>query len=78
MFRGSAAVASGLLTRHQLHSSAWRRVFPDVYVCSSLEVIHELRAQAVTDLLIPGAVASGRTAAVLWGVDSPAPTTTSR
>lgn len=48
-------------------------MFPDVYACSSLEVTHELRAQAVTDLLIPGAVASGRTAAVLWGVDLAGP-----
>jgi very-short-patch-repair endonuclease len=68
IFRGSAAVGSGVLTRHQLHSSAWRRLFPDVYACASLDVTHELRARAVTSLLLPGAVASGRTAAGLWGV----------
>jgi len=69
VFRGSEAVRSGRLTRHQLHSSAWRRLFPDVYACSALEVTHELRAEAVTSLLVPGAVASGRTAATLWGVE---------
>jgi hypothetical protein len=73
VFRGSQAVRSGRLTRHQLHSSAWRRLFPDLYACSALEVTHELRAEAVTALLVPGAVASGRTAATLWGVELAGP-----
>jgi very-short-patch-repair endonuclease len=68
VFRGSAAVRSGLLTRHQLAGSAWRNLFPDVYACSSLEITHELRARAATRLSLPNAVACGRTAAVLWGV----------
>jgi hypothetical protein len=68
LFRGSAVVRAGLLTRHQLRSSAWCRLFPDVYACSTLQPSHALRARAV-DLLLPGAVLSGRTAAVLWGVD---------
>jgi very-short-patch-repair endonuclease len=33
-----------------------------------VEVTHELRARAATGLLLPGAVASGRTAAALWDV----------
>jgi AbiEi antitoxin C-terminal domain len=73
VFRGSEAVRSGRLTRHQLHSSAWRRLYPDVYACSALEVTHQLRARAVTALLVPGAVASGRTAATLWGVELAGP-----
>jgi hypothetical protein len=73
LFRGSVAVRSGRLTRHQLHSSAWRRLFPDVYACSSLPVTHRLRARAVTHVLLPGSVACGRTAAVLWGVDLAGP-----
>jgi very-short-patch-repair endonuclease len=73
VFRGSDAVRSGLLSRHQIQSSAWHRLFPDVYACSSLEVTHELRAEAATTVLIPGAVACGRTAAVLWGVDLAGP-----
>jgi very-short-patch-repair endonuclease len=66
LFRGSAVVRSGLLTRHQLHSSAWQRVFPDVYACAGLTLTHELRTAAVTRLLLPGAVATARSAAVLW------------
>lgn len=62
-------MALGRLTPAQLRSSAWRRLFPDVYACSSLPVTHLRRARAVAILLIPGAVLSGRSAAVLWGVD---------
>jgi Protein of unknown function (DUF559) len=69
VFRGSVVVRAGLLTRHQLHSRAWRRIFPDVYACSTLEQSHALRARAVAGVLLPGAVLSGRSAAVLWGVD---------
>lgn len=73
VFRGSAAIASGRLTPHQLRSSAWRRLYPDVYACASLPVTHALRTRAVTRLLVPGAVASGRSAAVLWGVELAGP-----
>lgn len=73
VFRGSTAIAAGQVTAHQLRSSAWRRLFPDVYACASLHVTHELLAVAVTRLLVPGAVASGRTAAVLWGVELAGP-----
>jgi hypothetical protein len=69
VFRGSEEVARGRLTRAQLRSSAWRRLFPDVYACSSLPLTHQRRARAVANLLLPGAVVSGRSAAVLWGVD---------
>ncbi|MGY2084655.1 type IV toxin-antitoxin system AbiEi family antitoxin [Blastococcus sp. SYSU DS0539] len=69
IFRGSHQVARGRLTRAQLRSAAWRRLFPDVYACASLPVTHRRRALAVAGLLLPGAVLSGRSAAVLWGVD---------
>jgi very-short-patch-repair endonuclease len=69
VFRGSEQVALGRVTRAQLRSSAWRRLFPDVYACASLPVTHLRRARAVAGLLLPGAVLSGRSAAVLWGVD---------
>ena len=68
LFRGSDEVRRGRLTRAQLRSSAWRRLFPDVYACSSLAITHHRRARAVARLLLPGAVLSGRSAAVLWGV----------
>lgn len=68
LFRGSEQVRLGRLTRAQLRSRAWRRLFPDVYACASLPVDHSRRARAVAALAVPGAVISGRSAAVLWGV----------
>jgi very-short-patch-repair endonuclease len=73
VFRGSVVIRDGLLTRHQLHSRAWRRLFADVYADAALPVTHALRARAVLNHLVPGAVATGRTAAVLWGVDLAGP-----
>ncbi|SDC01107.1 hypothetical protein SAMN05660690_0176 [Geodermatophilus telluris] len=69
MFRGSVVVRAGLLTPAQLRTSAWQRLFPDVYACTTVDVDHGRRALAVACLLLPGAVVSGRSAAVLWGVD---------
>jgi hypothetical protein len=40
-----------------------------VYACTTLDVDHAVRAQAVARLLLPDAVVIGRSAAVLWGVD---------
>ena len=68
VFRGSAQVRMGRLTKAQLRSSAWRRLFPDVYACASLDVTHARRARAAAALAVPGACISGRSAAVLWGV----------
>jgi len=45
-FRGSSAVASGLLTRGVLRGHRYRRLFPDVYVPAALEVDLALRARA--------------------------------
>jgi very-short-patch-repair endonuclease len=73
VFRGSDQLMAGLLTRGQLRSSAWRRLFPDVYACSSLPVDHARRARALARLAIPQAVVSGRSAAVLWGVSLAGP-----
>lgn len=73
LFRGSTVLRAGHLTRGQLRSKGWRRLFPDVYACASLAVDHRLRARAAVRLLLPGAVLSGRSAAVLWGVDLAGP-----
>jgi hypothetical protein len=67
VFRGSVAVRSGTLTRRQLRGATWRRLLQDVYVHRDVPVTHELMAQAATALL-PSAVVTGRSAAVLWGV----------
>jgi hypothetical protein len=61
-------VRAGLLTRRQLDGPTWRRLFRDVYVHAGVEVTHQLRAAAAT-VLLPEAVVSGRSAAVLWGVE---------
>lgn len=73
IFRGSEQVRAGRITRGQLRSSAWRRLFPDVYACASLPIDHTRRARALAALLVPDAVLSGRSAAVLWGVDLAGP-----
>ncbi|WP_082522820.1 DUF559 domain-containing protein [Geodermatophilus sp. Leaf369] len=71
-FRGSAAVARGLLTRHQLAHRRWVRVFPDVYVSADVPLTHEVRVRAAV-VLLPGAVVCGRSAARLWGIDVDGP-----
>ncbi|TMC03091.1 MAG: DUF559 domain-containing protein [Chloroflexi bacterium] len=68
-FRGSDSVRSGLLTRNQLRSGAWRRLFDDVYVQHSLPLTHLARCRAVALLLPPGAAVSGASAACLHGAD---------
>ena len=60
VFRGSAAVRDGHLSSAQLRSSAWVRLFPDVYACSSLPVTHRLRTSAAACLLVPRSVVCGR------------------
>jgi very-short-patch-repair endonuclease len=72
-FRGSTALRLGLLTPNQLRGPSWRALFTDVYVHRGVPVTHELRARAAADLLLPGAVVTGRSAAVLWDVDLAGP-----
>ncbi|SOE01019.1 endonuclease domain-containing protein [Blastococcus haudaquaticus] len=67
-FLGWWAVDEGLLTVDNLRSSAWRRVVRGVYVHRDVEVDHALRATAAS-VLLPLAVVTGRSAAVLWGCD---------
>jgi hypothetical protein len=69
VFRASAVVARGLLTRNQLRGPTWRRVWPDLYAHRDVEVTHTLRARTAATLLVPGAVVTGCSAAVSWGVD---------
>lgn len=68
VFRGSTAVARGVLTANELRGPAWRRLFRDIYACATVPLTHELRARAAAGLLVPGAVVSGASAAVLWGL----------
>jgi very-short-patch-repair endonuclease len=73
VFRGSSAVACGLLTENELRGPAWLRVFRDVYACSTVALTHELRARSAAVFVAPGAVVTGRSAAVLWGLDLAGP-----
>jgi very-short-patch-repair endonuclease len=70
-FRGSIAVASGLLTAAQLRRPAWRRLFPDVYIAAEIVLSHRIWCEAALIYVgYPGPYAiSGLSAAYLMGVD---------
>jgi hypothetical protein len=68
LFRGSEAVALGLLTRAQLRGVGVQRLCRDIYTLSSTKVTHELRCRAMALALPEGAVITGRSAATLRGV----------
>ena len=72
VFRGSDAVRAGLLSWRRLDGPAWRRLCHDVYVHAGVPVTHPLRTRAAC-LLLPEAVVTGRSAAVLWGVELAGP-----
>jgi hypothetical protein len=72
VFRGSSVVARGWLTPNELRSSAWRRLYRDVYACATVEVTHQVLSVGAA-LAVPGSVVTGRSAAVLWGVDAAGP-----
>jgi hypothetical protein len=67
-FRGRDAIEARILTRAQLRSSKWRRLFQGIYVASDVPVTHILRCEAVALRLPAGAVITGRSAAEIWGV----------
>jgi very-short-patch-repair endonuclease len=69
VFRGSVAVHRGLVTPDVLRGSRYRALFRDVHIAADVPVTHALRARAAAGVLRPGAVVTGRSAAVLWGVD---------
>jgi very-short-patch-repair endonuclease len=68
IFSARYAIARGLLTRDDLSSTAWRRVFRGVYADRDLHLSHLLRIRAAAKHLLPGdAVIAGRSAAYLHG-----------
>jgi very-short-patch-repair endonuclease len=67
VFRESAVVAAGVLTRDQLRSAAWRQLRRDVYADADLPVDHRLLACGVSLAAPPNAVFGGLTAVVLAG-----------
>lgn len=68
-FRGSAAVADGLLTRRQLQSGVWRHITRDVYVWSGLAPTPLMAARGFALTLPDNASFSGPTAALIHGID---------
>jgi hypothetical protein len=69
-FRGRDAVAAGLVTRRQLAGPGWRRLFPDIYLDSSLPLDHRTWCLAAAVLVGQRGAISGRSAAYLWGADT--------
>jgi very-short-patch-repair endonuclease len=68
-FRGTAAVADGLLTPAKLRGRSWRRLLPDVYAHHLLPLDHGAWCAAVGLTLPPGAAIGGLSAAHLLGCD---------
>lgn len=67
-FRGSLAVAAGLLTARQLDRPAWRRLFRDVYIRADAPVDHLILCQAAA-CCPAGAALSHGSAALIHGAD---------
>lgn len=67
VFRGSAAVADGVLTRRQLDGKSWRRLYRDVYADAATPLSHQLALRGAVLVIPDGAVITGRSAAYLWG-----------
>jgi hypothetical protein len=67
-FLGREAVSDGLLTRDQLRSSAWRRLYRGVYTDASLPLDHRLRCQGAGLILPAGGAIGLLSAAHLWDV----------
>jgi very-short-patch-repair endonuclease len=68
-FIGRVAVAAGLLTRRQLASRGWCRLFPDVYAWAGSRLDHRAWCYAAGLFLGDRGAVSGRSAAYLWGAD---------
>jgi hypothetical protein len=69
VFRGADVMRQGLLTEHQLRSTAWIRLRQDVYADARLERNHHLACRAIALRLPKAAVIAGPSAAYLHGVD---------
>lgn len=66
-FRGTAAIARGLVTPGQLRGPRFRRLFPDLYVLAITEVDLALRSRAAALFVAGRGVLGGYSAAELLG-----------
>ena len=64
-FRGSRAIADGLVTAKQLRGPRYIRLFPDVYVDADLKMTYDLRSRAAYVLVQGRGVLCGYSAAEL-------------
>ena len=74
-FRGSEAVAAGVLGRGELAGPRFRRLFPDVYAPAGLKVDLAARSRAAHLLVEPRGVLAGYSAAELLGASCGPPNT---
>lgn len=68
-FRGRTAIARELITRSQLASPAWRRMYRGIYQHVDAPADPLAWCQAASLLLPPGAALSHRSAAMMFGVN---------
>ncbi|MGN9777383.1 endonuclease domain-containing protein [Micromonospora sp. H33] len=74
VFFAREVVRRGLLTKNDLRSSAWQRLFQNVYADARLEISHRARCRAAASwLLPPGCAIAGHSAASMHGGPQPGP-----
>ncbi|MGB2569127.1 endonuclease domain-containing protein [Micromonospora citrea] len=74
IFFAREVIHRGLLTKNDLRTSAWRRVFHNVYADARLKLTHRTRCRAAASWLFPpGCAIAGRSAVALHGGVTPRP-----
>src|SRR5215217_1213959 len=68
-FLGSHSMSEGVLTKKQLYSPLFRRLFHNVYLPAGIPITHELRCRAAALAAPEQAVLTGVSAAVIHGLD---------
>jgi very-short-patch-repair endonuclease len=68
VFRGSEAVAAGVLTADQLRGPQFRRLYRDVYLPAAMPVTHPVCCEGIALALPAASVITGRSAATLRGI----------
>jgi hypothetical protein len=68
VFRASDVIALNLISKESLRSTAWRRLFRNVYADATVVDSHRIRCLAADAFLTPsGAAIAGRSAATIYG-----------
>ena len=69
VFRGTEALAAGVVTKEQLRGPGVHRLFRDVYLPAGVPPTHQRRCEGAALLAPPEAVLTGRSAATVLGVE---------